>query len=88
VTAIQQPVQISCSVPDTEKVEEMLRCFFSPFAKPLPNKDKGYLSTSCSQGKGKKDTRRTEVFLPVSFSISLFIYSSDGTGEGQQWCFK
>lgn len=91
MTAMQQPLWISCSISDMEEVEEMYRfqMFLISFAKPVQRKVKEYLRTFCSWSKGKRNTRRTEVFLPVLFPISLFIHSSsDGTGKEQQWHLK
>lgn len=89
MTAMQQLLQISCSKPDAEEREEMFSCFFSPFAKTVQRKGEGYLPAFCSWGKGKKNTRKTKVSLPVLFPINLFMHpSSDGTGKEEQWCFK
>lgn len=87
--AMQQLLLFSCSTPDVEERKEMFICFFSPFAKPVQRKDRGYLPVSCSWGKGKEDTTKTELSLPILFPINLFIHpSSDGTGKEQQRCFK
>lgn len=83
--AMQQLLLFNCSTPEVEERKEMFICFFSSFAEAMQRKDGGYLSVSCSWGKGKEDTTEIELSLPILFSIDLFMHPScDGTDKEQQ----